>query len=343
MTTPPDAVGYVADRLDALVAAFGLEAEAERVREVFDVVCGRALDFPLAQGPAGRSRLNEDGTPIQFATSVGPGPGALRFVADPGPFHAGVVARIRAGREALRSAATLIGAETELAAVALLIGDLAPEDSPALRADPAGAFWIGAAFAPGAAPRLRVYVNGGWGSPAARAARLRRFAEHFGRTPAWDDLAARLPTALAPLGLALTLTPGRPTRGAIYLRAFGLRLAEYAAVAGAGAERIRHFGELLLGADADCPAPSAVLSFGFGAEPGLPAELEYCTHCLYPDDAAAGAALERLFADAGVDPSPYRALSRGLAPHRHCFIGADGKAATSAYTVYMRPDLTPRR
>jgi len=88
-TTRPDALGHVADRLDALVGAFGLEAEAARVRAVFDAICGRALAFPLAEGPAGRSRLTEDGTPVQFATSVGAGPAALRFVADPGPFHAG--------------------------------------------------------------------------------------------------------------------------------------------------------------------------------------------------------------------------------------------------------------
>jgi hypothetical protein len=294
--------------------------------------------------------------PVQFATAIGPRPAALRFVADPGPLDAEGSARMCAARATMREAAELIGAEAELAALAPFLFELAREDAPALRADPAGAFWIGAAFAPGAAPRLRVYVNGGWGSPAAQSARLRCFAAHFDRAEAWDDLAAQFPPALAPLGLALTLAPGGQVRGAIYLRAFGLRLSDYAALARAAsgqanAERIRAFGAALLGADAAHPTPSAVLSFGFGPEPGLPAELEFCAHCLYADDAAAQAELERLFASARLDPAPYRALARALAPpaprpgppRLHSFIGADGKSVGPAYTVYMKPDLSAPR
>ena len=165
---------------------------------------------------------------------------------------------MRAARATMREAAELIGAEAELAALSPFLFELAPEDAPALRADPAGAFWIGAAFAPGAAPRLRVYVNGSWGSRPAQSARLRRFAAHFDRAEAWDRGRGAIPPALAPLGLALTLAPGGKVRGAIYLRAFGLRLSDYAALASvasgqANAERIRAFGAALLGADAAHP------------------------------------------------------------------------------------------
>jgi hypothetical protein len=351
-----DAFAHVATQFDALVAAFGLDAEAIRIRAVYDAVCRRALAFPLGEGPTCRSRLNEDGVPIQFATTVGPRPAVLRFVADPGPLHAEGGARIRAAHGAIRDAAELLGVEVEFAALDPFLAELAPEDAHGLRADPAGAFWIGAAFAPSAAPRLRVYVNSGWDGPAARSARLRRFAAHFDRAEAWDDLAAHLPAALAPLGLALTLAPGGQVRGAIYLRAFGLRLSDYTGLARlasgeADAERIRVFGAELLGADAVHPTPSAVLSFGFGAEPGLPAELEFCAHCLYSDDTVAKAELERLFSSFRLDPAPYRALARALAPpvpqagtpRLHSFIGADGKSTGPAYTVYMRPDLSANR
>lgn len=353
---PPGAFGRVATQLDALIAAFGLGAEAPRIRAIYGAICSRALAFPLGGGPAAPSRLNEDGLPVQFATAVGPRAPALRFVADPGPLDAEGAARMRAARATMREAAELMGTEAELAALSPFLFELAPEDAPALRADPAGAFWIGAAFAPGAAPRLRVYVNGGWGSAAARSARLRRFAAHFHRAEAWDRIAARFPPALEPLGLALTLAPGGEVRGAIYLRAFGLRLSDYAALAmvasgQANAEMIHAFGAALLGADAAHPTPSAVLSFGFGPEPGLPAELEFCAHCLYADDAAAQAGLERLFASARLDPGPYRALARALAPpaprpgppRLHSFVGADARSAGPAYTVYMKPDFSVPR
>jgi hypothetical protein len=353
---PPTAFNCVAVQIDTLAAAFGLSAEAPLIHAVYDAICSGVLDFPLGRGPAAPSRLNEDGMPIQFATAVGSLPAAFRFVADPGPLDAEGGVRMRAARATMRQAAKLIGTEAELAALAPLLAELAPEDAPALRADPAGAFWIGAAFAPGAAPRLRVYVNSSWGSAAAQSARLCRFAAHFHRVEAWEDLAARFPPALAPLGLALTLTPGRRTRGAIYLRAFGLRLSDYAALARAAggqanAEKILAFGTALLGADADYPTPSAVLSFGFDREFELTAELEFCAHCLYADDAAAQAELERLFASAHVDPEPYRAFARALAPpttrtgltRLHSFIGADVKSAGPAYTVYMKPDLSAPR
>jgi hypothetical protein len=354
---PPGAASArVATQLDALVAAFGLGAEAPLIHAVYGAVCSRALAFPLGEGPAAPSRLSEDGLPVQFATSVGPRAPMLRFVADPGPLDAEGGARMRAARATIREAAILIGAEAELAALSPFLLELAPEDAPSLRADPAGAFWIGAAFAPAAAPRLRVYLNGSWGSVAARSARLRRFAAHFHRAEAWDQIAAQFPPALEPLGLALTLAPGGEVRGAIYLRAFGLRLSDYAALASvasgqANAERIHAFGAALLGADAAHPTASAVLSFGFGPEPGLPAELEFCAHCLYADDAAAQAELERLFATARIDPAPYRALARALAPpaprsgppRLHSFIGVDAKSEGPGYTVYMKPDLSAPR
>jgi hypothetical protein len=352
----PGAFARVAGQLEALVAAFGLGAEAPLIRAVYGAICRRSLSFPLGGKPSAPSRLNEDGMPVQFATAVGALPAALRFVADPGPLDAEGGARMSAAHATMREAAKLIGAEAELAAVAPFLVELAPDDAPALRADHAGAFWIGAAFAPGAAPRLRVYVNGGWGSPTAQSARLRRFAAYFHHGEPWDDLVTRFPSALTPLGLALTLAPGRNVRGAIYMRAFGLRLSDYttlarAASGQANAERISDFGAVLLGADVAHPTASAVLSFGFGPGTGLPTELEFCAHCLYNDDATAQAGLQRLFASARLDPAPYDALVRALAPpaprpvqpRLHSLVGVDAKSAVPAYAVYMKPDLSAPR
>ena len=179
-----------------------------------------------------------------------------------------------------------------------------------------------------------------------RRRRLAAFAAYFHRESEWEHLAARLPSALELLGFALTLTEGAEPRGAIYFRAFGLRVSEYAALASAAsgradADRIRSFGASLLGGDVVRPTRSAALSFHFGPDPGLPAELEFCAHCLYRDDAEAEAALERLFAHAGLDPTPYRALVTRAVPS--CDLRRDGHDSTpsSAPTKAESPRHTP--
>ena len=165
-----------------------------------------------------------------------------------------------------------------------------------------------------------------------------------------------MPPALAPLGLALTLAPGRPARGAVYLRAFGLRLADYTRLAEAiadpaNAAALHAFGTALLGPEAAHPTPSAVFSVGFGAGPRLSADLEFCAHCLYRDDAEARRRLLALFATAGLDPAPYLTLLRHLCPDArpgppprlHSFVGVDAKAPVPAYTLYLKPDFAAPR
>lgn len=341
-----------AARLDDLVAMFGLDDQARLIGAAYVAICDRSLTS-RADGPAASSRLNADGTPLQFATVVGPRPAPLRLVADPGVLNHDGGSRMRDAFGALSRTAELLGAEAELSAVRPLLAELAPQHAAQLRAEPAGALWVGTAFAPGAVPRLRVYLNGAWGSPETRGRRIRRFTEHFGRADQWDDLEAQFPLALSPLGLSLTLTPGKPLRGAIYLRAFGLRVSDYAnlALAASGhadADRIRAFGAALLGDGVAHPAPSAALSFHFGPEPGLPTELEFCAHCTYRDDVDAQAQLERLFDHAGLESAPYHHLVRALAPSSprpgpprlHAFIGTPAKGAGPAYSVYVKPDLS---
>lgn len=346
------AFACVATQLDALIGAFDLGAQALLVHTVFSTLCGRTLDFPLGGRPAVPSRLNQDGVSVQFATAVGPHPPELRFVSDPGALSGNAGMRMSAARAAARATAGLIGVEAELTALSSLLLELAPSHT-ALRADQPGAFWVGAAFAPGAAPRLRIYLNGAWGSPTAQRARLRRFAAYFDRAEAWDEIAAQFPPTLEPLGLALTLSAGGGVRGAIYLRAFGLRVSDYVFLANAAsgpsnAQRLHAFGAALLGADAAHPTSSAVLSLSCGSEPGLSTDLEFCAHCLYADDAVAQLELERLFASERLDPTPYRTLASVFAPpaprpgppRLHSFIGVDAKSAGPAYTVYVKPDLT---
>jgi hypothetical protein len=337
-------------RLAALAEAFGLVHEAEAVLATYLAIFRQALAFPIGALPPGASRLTEDGTPIQFATTVAAGVPALRIVGDAGPPGASGAERMRTARAAMAEAAAALGLSPELAALAPLLAELLPETARALLDDPAGSCWIGAAFAPGASPRLRLYLNGGWGGSAAARTRLGAFAAHFGQGAVWTEAEQSIPPALTPLGLALTLAPGRPARGAIYLRAFGPRLSDYTrlaeAVAGPGnAAALHAFGTMLLGPDAGHPTPSAVFSIGFGAGSRLSAELEFCAHCLFRDDAEARRRLLALFTAAKLDPAPYLTLLRhvspgarpGPPPRLHSFVGMDAKTTGPAFTLYLKP------
>ncbi|WP_134724320.1 hypothetical protein [Paracoccus luteus] len=346
----------VRDRLSGLIADFGLAAQRTRILACYDAIFGGSLDAPPGTGPQRNSRLSEDGTPVQFATAAGPAIPSLRLVGDPALPQDTGAARLARGRAAMEQVAGILGIRAELDRLRPLLAVLAPEGDRHLRDDPAGALWIGAGFAPGTAGRMRLYLNGAWGGAAQRRGRLAAFAAHFGQSREWRAAEARLPAGLSPLGVALTLAPGRAPAGALYLRGFGLRLDDFAELAWhaggpVNAQSIRAFGAALLGAGVACPTASAVVSLGFGAGPVLPVDLEFCAHCLFRNDAEAGQRLLALLSALDLDPGPYRTLARHMQPGAdaagppriHSFVGLDAKAAPPACTVYMKPDLTARR
>jgi hypothetical protein len=85
-----------------------------------------------------------------------------------------------------------------------LLNALAPETNIDLLADPAGAYWIGAAFTAAREPHMRIYINARWGKEQERWARLSRFAAHFDESTQWQDIATTLAPDLQPLGVAIT-------------------------------------------------------------------------------------------------------------------------------------------
>jgi hypothetical protein len=339
-------------RLPAIAADFGLSLQLPTILAVYQAIFRHALAFPPGARPPGPSRLTEDGTPIQFATTVAATSPALRFVGDAGPLGASGTERLRTARAAIAGAADALGLSNELATVLPLLAELIPEGSRALLDDPAGIYWIGAAFSSGELPRLRLYVNGRRDRAGPARDRIRAFAAWFSQETSWSEAERLMPLDLAPLGMCLTLASGLPVRGAIYLRAFGLRVAEYTQLATelagpANAAALHAFGTALFGSDSAYPTPSAVFSVGFGIGGALFADLEFCAHCLFRDDAQAQRRLLALFASAGLDPSPYLSLLGHLSPHArlrspprvHSFLGTTARAPAPAFTLYLKPNL----
>ncbi len=73
----------VAGQLDALIPRFGLASAWGRVHRAYDLICRASLDgHPV--GLMRSSRLNHDGTPIQFALALGQQPVALQFLSETG-------------------------------------------------------------------------------------------------------------------------------------------------------------------------------------------------------------------------------------------------------------------
>ncbi len=360
--TSQSALAHIRGQLDVLAIGFGLGAQTKTLRDTFDAIFQHSLEFPLGTRPTTPSRLNEDGSPIQFATAVDANPLGLRFVGDVGPVGDSVADRNLAAHAVIADVAGIIGIPRELDEVKGLLDTFAPQDDPILCRDPAGAFWIGLAFASGTAPRLRIYINGSWGTESQQWARVAEFAALARPARSWERVQMQLPTELKPLGFAVTLAAGEPPLGTIYLRAFGLPTAAFAHVAetAAGpsaAAAIDKFAVALLGDDVTFPAPASVMSFNLGPLQGvapksgtvepLSTGLEICGHCLFRNDTEARTRIMSTISEMGLDPSAYLMLADELMmepvspgpPRLHSFIGVDLKSSTPTLTVYMKPDL----
>ncbi|HEX6998775.1 MAG TPA: hypothetical protein VF322_11565 [Gammaproteobacteria bacterium] len=348
----PSAYDRVAAELARLAPAFGLTERRELLLAAFDAIGRESLAWPLGDRRWAQSRINADGTPFQLATALGPATPALQFLGEAGPPAAPPPVRQAASRACWIKLAALFGAQTELCDARPLLAALAPENDWRLAAEPAGAFWIGAAFAPARPPQLRIYCNGAWGPERDRWLRLDRFAAELGVAAEWRAARAALPRHLRPLGAAVTIARGAAPAGRIYVSGYGGRLADYERLARAvSGERfaaaLHRYAEHLLGEDCERPTPSAVCSLGLGAGNPMGLKVELCSHCLFPTDAAARAALESCFGAAGVDSSPYTSLLQTLADgdrldgevryHSYAGIGTGGER--HHYSVYLQPKL----
>jgi hypothetical protein len=343
---------YVGSQIAALISRFGLQSSQAQIEQIYGEICRESLAFPLGTRPAGHSRINHDGTPFQFSVTLGSPFRSLQFLAEAGILGLSGAERIRVSRDRITAVAQRLQADVALSAVSGLLAVLAPDTDVDLLADPAGAFWIGVAFASGHAPRLKIYTNASWGSEHDRWARLEHFASHFRALEPWQKLEGTLRAELKPLGTAVTLAGKEPPSGRIYLGAYGKRIAYYEALArsihGDGFRRIlQQYAECMLGNDYLYPTQSAVCSFGVGAGAELDLKFELCGHCLFSSDVEAASRLRAWFEVANLDPADYLdvldILSEGhlsdKAPDLHVYVGVGLKHGTPYSTVYLKPRL----
>jgi hypothetical protein len=339
-------------QLTNLVSGFELQDSDALIQRAYDAICGRSLAFPVGARLSNFSRINHDGTPFQFATTVGSPVRSLQFLSEAGWMGLSAADRLCAGRECMASVASIFDVAAALVEAGDLLSLLAPENNSDLLIDPAGAFWIGAAFATSRNPQLRIYVNGSWGREEDRWTRLRRFASHFGALEMWMEVEKLLAPEMKPLGSALTFARDEPTSGRIYVSAYGKLIKYYEELAEATggdgfADMVREFAECLLGEDIAYPTPTAVCSFGVAVGGSLDLKFELCGHCLFASDIDASDRLRSCFDAAGVDAVDYfhllevlseRALNDS-ATELHSYAGVGIRQGQRYFSVYLKPQL----
>jgi hypothetical protein len=296
-----------------------------------------------------RSRLNADGTPFQLALALGTGATALQFLTETGPALADNDARLAAAREAIEELAPRLGATRSLARARALLDDLAPPDALDLLADEAGAIWLGASFAPGRSPRLKIYVNLKWGSETSRWARLETFAASARLAAPLERIKPLVAGKLEPLGVSLDLASDDPIAGRIYLSGYGRSVREYELLAGAcdGAlgHWLRRYCAVLLGDDRRQPTRSTVFSLGgqTGSRPDY--KLEFCAHCALASDVEARERSLEWLDELGVSPGPYLGVLdvlsdgplSGGSTELHVYLGVGTRQGGVYSTFYLNP------
>ena len=216
--------------LATLIPRFGLDGDSPRIQRAYEVLCDGALDVPLGLRPIRASRLNADGTPFEFALSLGAAPSPLQFLVDPGPRSASTRQRRAITAAAVPELARLLEVDSRAADMLGFLDEFAPAGDADLQADAAGAAWLGVAFSPDARPAMKVYVNAKWGAPERRRAQMLAFSSWFGLGHRWREVESSA-VGLEPLGVALTASGDR-LRGRAYLAGFGLPFRRYERLAG---------------------------------------------------------------------------------------------------------------
>lgn len=340
----------VHERLSRLIPRFGVEDERHRVLGSYELICRESLALGVRSRPPEFSRLNADGTPIQLSLHLSAARDApLQFIAEAGTPASTYGERVVISRERMSSIAELFGAAPELAALAELLEQMAPEREPALEVNRSGVYWLGVSFLPAGDPALTIYINSKWGSPEAQWERMRAFASWFGAHPGWRSIEEQLRPRMAPLGTAITIARGRRPSGRLYASAYGLSLGYYRSLfSGFCADGVVRFVEAAMEEDYAYPLRSAACSFELSEAGGITgAKFELCAHCAFADDAQAAARCSAWVRCEGYNATLYEDTVRvltggqppsgGGAPGLHAYVGTGVRGGHAYATLYLNP------
>jgi hypothetical protein len=340
----------VAEQLQALIPKAGIEEASTQLYQAYELICRASLGCPVEPGMRS-SRLNLDGTPIQFALALGHPTVPLQFLSEAGnPDMSHSEAREFID-DTVRALSALLELHGDLDSILNLIHRASAVDARDLDPDRGGSFWVGAGFASGGTSGIKIYINGKSGSPGERWSRFEDFAKYFGAAQTHQQLRQLLAGKMTPLGMAVSLQQDETPNGRIYLSGYGNSVSYYE-------ELLRHFGgteciepfrqytRVMLGNDRAYPTQSAVFSVGFeqGAKTPPDVKIEFCGHCLFQGDVEARDRCLEWLTLRDIDPGAYTDQLEILAGqmsstkvNAHAYLGLGWKKQREYTTIYLKP------
>ena len=112
---------YVRSQLTTLIQRFSLEASGAEILHCYQTICKESLAFPVDLKPPEFSRINEDGTPFQFALTLGPRHPTLQFLSEAGIPGSSGVERIARNRDCIGTLGGILRCPEAIAGVAQIL------------------------------------------------------------------------------------------------------------------------------------------------------------------------------------------------------------------------------
>lgn len=341
----------VAGQLKALIPKVGIEQASAQLYQAYELICRTSLACPV--GPGTRSsRLNLDGTPIQFALALGHPTVPLQFLSEAGNPD---MSHSDAGEfidETVRALSALLHLRGDLNSILELIRTASAVNARDIDPDRGGNFWVGAGFASDGKSGVKIYINGKSGAPSERWSKFEDFAEFFGAAKSFQQFRPLLAGKMTPLGMAVSLQRDENPNGRIYLSGYGNSVSYYE-------DLLRHFGgkqyidlfrqytRVMLGKDRAYPTQSAVFSVGFeqGGDAPPDVKIEFCGHCLFQGDVQARDRCLQWLTLRNIDPHAYtdqlQVLAGQMSPSKvntHVYLGLGWKKQREYTTIYLKPN-----
>jgi hypothetical protein len=342
---------HVAGRLNTILPMFGLERCSANILRAYEIIFEDSLRLPLGAALPQSSRLNYDGTPIQFALSLGPDTVPLQFLGEAGRPNLSDVERVKVSRRSISLLSGLLQVEKELELVSELIDMSCRVNSLDLNPDHGGTFWIGVGFSSKGKAALKLYINGKRGAENENWSRFERFIDYFGASKNWRDTKKLLDSKMKPLGMAITLAKDSAPRGRLYLSGYGNLASYYEGLleyceAKSVADAFSQFTAFMLKDDRKYPTQSAVFSIAAVDGKLADAKIDFCGHCLFRSDSHAFDTCLQWLHFRKVDPHLYSGLLNVLSeqidqnvPNVHVYVGLGWKQQREHTTIYLKPDL----
>jgi hypothetical protein len=340
----------IARQLHALIPKVGIEAASAQLYQAYELICRASLGYAVESGTRS-SRLNLDGTPIQFALALGHPTVPLQFLSeagDPGLSHSESTEFVE---ETVRALSALLRLQGDLDSVLDLIRGASAVDAREIDPDRGGTFWVGAGFTSGGKSGIKIYINGKSGAPSERWSKFEDFAEFFGAVKTYHQLRQLLAGKMTPLGMAVSLRQDENPDGRIYLSGYGNPVSYYESLlrhfnGSQSVEPFRQYIQVMLGKDRAYPTQSAVFSVGFeqGTDAPPDVKIEFCGHCLFQGDVEARDRCLEWLRLRNINPHAYtdhlEILAGQMSPTKvnaHVYFGLGWKKQREYTSIYLKP------